>query len=303
MHRYPKPHQTIVLVLGGVLIVLCTLFITIAISVPSVEEYENPAKQNLEAPKTPFLGDEEAVIIEPTDNKEEVILPVKKVLFEYVEITDGCGHHYEDECVNVRSGPGTGYPIVARLRNGIVLKVGGKVEHKDRTWYKIVFDEWLRYPERVTSDWYVAADYVDVLLDEGDRNLTDHEIATSTKRIIVDRSEQKLYAYDGDSLFMEEPISTGLELTPTPRGTFTIFKKTPSRYMQGPIPDIADQYYDLPGVPWNLYFTSGGAVIHGAYWHDNFGKQYSHGCVNLPPEKAHKLYTWAELGTQVIVRD
>ncbi|MCR4306356.1 MAG: L,D-transpeptidase, partial [Candidatus Yonathbacteria bacterium] len=90
---------------------------------------------------------------------------------------------------------------------------------------------------------------------------------------------------------------------PTPRGTFTIFKKTPSRYMQGPIPDIADQYYDLPGVPWNLYFTHEGAVIHGAYWHDSFGSAYSHGCVNLPPEQARKLYNWADLGTGVIVKD
>ena len=112
-----------------------------------------------------------------------------------------------------------------------------------------------------------------------------------------------LYAYDRDGLFMQTPISTGLELTPTPRGLFTIFKKTPSRYMQGPIPGIADQYYDLPGVPWNLYFTYQGAAIHGTYWHENFGKQSSHGCVNLMPTEAQKLYNWAGVGTFVIVQD
>ena len=82
-----------------------------------------------------------------------------------------------------------------------------------------------------------------------------------------------------------------------------IFKKTPSRYMQGPLPGITDQYYDLPGVPWNLYFTSGGAVIHGAYWHDKFGQPWSHGCVNVPLAEAQKLYKWVDLGTQVIVRN
>ena len=103
---------------------------------------------------------------------------------------------------------------------------------------------------------------------------------------------------------MELPISTGLELTPTETGTFTVFKKTPSRYMQGPLPGFVDrQAYDLPGVPWNLYFTQGGAVIHGAYWHNSFGKPYSHGCVNLPPQQAKKLYNWAPLGTKVIVTD
>ena len=82
-----------------------------------------------------------------------------------------------------------------------------------------------------------------------------------------------------------------------------IYKKTPSRYMQGPIDGITDQYYDLPGVPWDLYFTSGGAAIHGTYWHENFGKQSSHGCVNLPVEKAKELYSWAEVGTRVTVQD
>lgn len=112
-----------------------------------------------------------------------------------------------------------------------------------------------------------------------------------------------LYAYEGDALFMQVRISSGLAFTPTPRGTFTVYKKTPTRYMQGPLPGISAQYYDLPGVPWNLYFTHQGGVIHGAYWHDKFGKRWSHGCVNLPLEQAYKLYLWADVGTPVIVRD
>jgi lipoprotein-anchoring transpeptidase ErfK/SrfK len=102
---------------------------------------------------------------------------------------------------------------------------------------------------------------------------------------------------------MEEKISTGLEISPTPRGIFHIYKKTPTRYMQGPIIGISEKYYDLPGVPWNLYFTEQGAIIHGAYWHNNFGKQWSSGCVNMLPEKAKELYMWADLGTEVTVKD
>lgn len=232
-------------------------------------------------------------------------VPVERVLFEYIEVVGGCGPQFETgECLNVRSGPGTDYPVVERLRNDIVLKVDGKVERDDRVWYKVVFDEWLRYPERVSGDWYVAADYVQVLLDEGEKTSWEDGVASTSKRIVVDRSKQRLYAYHGTTTFMEVAISTGLALTPTPRGTFTVFKKTPSRYMQGPLPNLpTDQYYDLPGVPWNLYFTEGGAVIHGAYWHESFGSAYSHGCVNLPPEAAQKLYNWAELGTTVVVRD
>lgn len=223
-------------------------------------------------------------------------------LYQYIEVTDSCGTAYDGVCVNVRSKPSTDAPAVFKARNGMVLKVKGKVEGGGREWYRITFDEWLRYPERVTGEMYIAADFVTPFVDEGNVEITKLTKKTD-KRIIVDRSEQKLYAYEGDVLFMEEAASTGLDTTPTPRGTFTVFKKRPSRYMQGPIPEISQKYYDLPGVPWNLYFTEQGAIIHGAYWHEHFGEQWSNGCVNLPMDKAEKLYKWADVGTKVTVRD
>jgi lipoprotein-anchoring transpeptidase ErfK/SrfK len=226
------------------------------------------------------------------------------VMYQYIEVLDGCNPYFVGDCVNMRSGPGTEFPIVVHLRTGVVLKVGDVVTNKNgEVWYKILFSHELLYPERVKGDWYVNAQFVHLFSDDGDHLLKKNEVITTTKRIVVDVSEEKLYAYDGDVLFMEESISTGLEFTPTPRGTFLVFKMTPSRFMQGPIPGVSDQVYDLPGVPWNLYFTKDGAVIHGAYWHDHFGKPWSHGCVNLPPQKAKELYLWADIGTPVIVQN
>jgi len=222
---------------------------------------------------------------------------------QYIEVVDGCGPYFEDSCLNARSGPSVSYPSVGKLRKGVILEVERTVEVDGMTWYKIVFDEWLRYPERLNSDWYVAADYVRLFNDDGPQDVRDKPAPQTGKSIIVDRSEQMLYAYDGTELFMQVSISTGLELTPTPRGTFRVFRKTPSRYMQGPIIGISEKEYDLPGVPWNLYFTEQGAVIHGAYWHTHFGEPWSNGCVNMPPEKARELYLWAPLGTYVTVRD
>lgn len=314
MNHTKKQQQKIVFVLSTVLAALvCTiivgilLFMTVTMTYEysQSEVFESPAAENyFVAPPSPFLGEEEMIIVDTTASSTEM-LPVEKVLFEYVEVMQGCGPYFEGECLNVRSGPGVDYPVIAQLRNSIVLKVGGKVERDGQTWFQIVFDEWLRYPERVTDDWYVAADFVRVLFDEGDKTAWEDGSGSSTaKQIIVDRGKQMLYAYDGDELFLETEISTGLALTPTPRGTFTIFKKTPSRYMQGPLPGLpSDQYYDMPGVPWNLYFTHGGAVVHGTYWHDSFGTAYSHGCVNVPPNAARTLYEWATLGTTVVVRD
>jgi hypothetical protein len=224
--------------------------------------------------------------------------------YHYIEIVNACDWNHVGTCVNLRTGPGSKYPVHEKLRNGVVLQIGDSVvDAEGMTWYKVIFSTELRYPERVAGDLYVAlTDSVQVFGDDGDQYASVMN-ASSTKRIVVDISQQKLYAYDGQDLFMEETISTGLEFTPTPRGQFFVFKKTPSRYMQGPIEGVSDQYYDLPGVPWDLYFNVGGAVIHGAYWHDKFGQRWSHGCVNLPLESAKRLYQWADVGTPVLVRD
>lgn len=248
----------------------------------------------------PSTFEESSVISTPATTSISSVEGTPRPLREsYLQITDGCGPYYEGTCARIRSGPGTTYPVVEKARTGMVLKTSGALEADGRTWYKIIFDEWLRYPERKTSDWYVAGDLVEHI----EVPTYDTPQSSSTKAIFINRSKQMLYAYEGDTLFMKEPVSTGLELSPTPRGVFSIYKKMPSRYMQGPLPGISDQYYDLPGVPWTLYFTQEGGAIHGAYWHSNFGQQWSHGCVNLPIDKARALYEWADIGTPVTVRD
>ena len=223
----------------------------------------------------------------------------------YVEIKDSCGAHFTGTCVRARACPSLSCPTVTSLRDNMVLKTSGQITEADGiTWYELVFDEWVRYADRIPSKIYVASDYLKIIETQKETYKKGEKTINETgKKIIVDRSEQKLYAYEDDELFMELSISTGLDSLPTPRGTFQIFDKTPSRYMQGPLPGISDDYYDLPGVPWTMYFTAGGAAIHGAYWHDNFGVQWSHGCVNLRPEDAEILYKWAPIGTVVVVRD
>lgn len=111
--------------------------------------------------------------------------------------------------------------------------------------------------------------------------------------IEVNLSEQTLTAWQGDVMVMHTYISSGLPNTPTVTGRFRIGTKYSSQRMTGP-------GYDLPGVPWVMYFYSGYA-IHGAYWHNNFGSPMSHGCVNMDTGEAQLLYTWAPAGTEVYV--
>jgi hypothetical protein len=51
--------------------------------------------------------------------------------------------------------------------------------------------------------------------------------------------------------------------------------------------------FALHDVPYIQYFASGYA-LHAAYWHDVFGTPRSHGCVNLSPIDAHRVFFWTD---------
>jgi lipoprotein-anchoring transpeptidase ErfK/SrfK len=77
----------------------------------------------------------------------------------------------------------------------------------------------------------------------------------------------------------------------TPKGPHTVLYKSPSHHMMAGDPEAANSF-DLPGVPWINYITEDGLAFHGTYWHNDFGKPRSHGCINLTPQAARWLYRW-----------
>jgi LysM repeat protein len=110
--------------------------------------------------------------------------------------------------------------------------------------------------------------------------------------IDVDISSQRLTAYQGTKPVFSALISSGLPRTPTVIGRFKVYTKLRSTRMRGP-------GYDLPNVPYTMYFYKGYA-LHGTYWHHNFGHPMSHGCVNLRTQDAAWLFNWASVGTTVV---
>lgn len=120
----------------------------------------------------------------------------------------------------------------------------------------------------------------------------------SEKHIYVDLSTQQLTAYEGKKMVMTFPVATG-KWNRTPTGDFRIWVKLLYTRMQGGNIDDGT-YYNLANVPYTMFFyndavpKSQGFALHGAYWHNNYGHPMSHGCVNIRPVDAERLFVWAD---------
>ena len=131
------------------------------------------------------------------------------------------------------------------------------------------------------------------------------DIPADKKRIEVSLREQTVRAFENNELVLETRISSGVPNsrlqegdlpTSTPLGDYVIYSKMPSKHMgsvAGGEEVEASGGFTLPGVPWTCFFRSpGGYALHGTYWHNNFGLQMSHGCVNMRNQDALFLFRW-----------
>jgi tetratricopeptide (TPR) repeat protein len=120
------------------------------------------------------------------------------------------------------------------------------------------------------------------------------------KRIEVDISEQRLYAWEGDNLVYKFPVSTGLRGQDTATGRFQILDKIPmaySRIWKLRMPNWMGIYYvkgienGFHGLPYRPDGTK--------MWAGLLGQRASYGCIVLGSKQSKMLYDWAEVGTRV----
>jgi hypothetical protein len=110
-------------------------------------------------------------------------------------------------------------------------------------------------------------------------------------RVVLGR--QRLEVFQGGRLIREMKVSTGVPGMATPVGSYQVQQKIPVKLYSGP------GYY-LPNTRYNMQFRPG-YYLHEAYWHNNFGRPMSHGCINLRADDARWLYEWSRVGTRVSV--
>ena len=132
---------------------------------------------------------------------------------------------------------------------------------------------------------------IEALVEEGLDDLVDAEVELLELRL----DEQVLVAYEGDQTVFVTRVSSGARFSSgdyaTPDGRFITNRKRPTRHMAAGDPANPTSY-DLPGVPWVSYLTKSGISFHGTYWHNDFGRPRSHGCVNLISTAALWVYRW-----------
>lgn len=201
-----------------------------------------------------------------------------------------------------------GYRIYYETVHWVLMSVRNPAD--GAIWYQILDDKW-------KVNYYVPGAHLRLLAAEEIAPLSPG-VDPADKRIEVHLDAQYLVAYEKDIPLLTTRIATGAVLRVgtyyTPRGAFMTYHKRPTRHMAAG--DITASGFDLPGVPWVMYFTESGISLHGTYWHNDFGHPRSHGCINLTPQAAKWLYRWTlpavpdheeyayrSLGTRLLIDD
>ncbi len=148
---------------------------------------------------------------------------------------------------------------------------------------------------QTTEGWWMKA--VDMTFTEPGPPPAD--LAKGEKWIDVNLTRKTLLAIEGDKPVYAALVSPGRKSTnkakdhSTVKGTFRIREKHIAVTMDGDGTAAGDLPYSIEDVPYVAYFE-GSYALHGAFWHNNFGREMSHGCVNLSPLDAKKIFFWVE---------
>jgi hypothetical protein len=186
-------------------------------------------------------------------------------------------------------GPGKNYPFAYRFyfestywATDLITDTSGL------KWFRIRDDKW-------KVNYYVPTQHLRLVPAEELSPISGHT-PIDAKRLEVRLSDQVVIAFEWERPVFMARIASGAIFSNgrylTPKGTHKTFHKRPSRHMAAG--DLASNGYDLPGVPWICYINEQGVAFHGTYWHNDYGRPRSHGCINMTPLAAKWIYRWTQ---------
>lgn len=183
---------------------------------------------------------------------------------------------------SARSRPDSLY-VAHKLYYGTVYRVVNAVTDEGGEW-------WYQLREGVT---WAPGPYVPTW---SVRRIPPEELAPispgrTDKWIEININAQLISCLEGDNRVFVTFVGSGLPGTATPRGEQRLLYK---RHTQRMIGGSGSDYYDLPGIAFPVYFTYNGVAIHGTYWHNDYGRRHSHGCVNVSNDAAKWIFRWSD---------
>lgn len=113
----------------------------------------------------------------------------------------------------------------------------------------------------------------------------------------VDLPHQRVTLMDGATPVQAFLMSSGAPQHPTPTGIYAVYHKVESQTVAG---CVDSDCYSYPDVRWCTWFFDDFG-FHTAYWHEDFGKAVSHGCINLREVDAKAVYDWLVEGDKVVI--
>lgn len=129
------------------------------------------------------------------------------------------------------------------------------------------------------------------------------------KTIVVDRSTNQLFFYDGFALKKKYPVATAAPGFVTPPGEWTVVDKRENPTWTNPAPNTwgANMPAFIPAGPGNplgtraLYLDAPGIRIHGTFDSASIGTYASHGCIRMLISDSEELYPLVDIGTRVLI--
>lgn len=204
--------------------------------------------------------------------------------------------------VNRRAEPNRSHPPVGDLKAGAPAVVvrwvsGEEVEPHNTTWAELsdgtyVFSTALRRSGAVEAPPLPA------------------DAPSSGRWVDVNLTEQIATAYEGRTAVRSVLISSGRPGWETPVGTFPVLRRLEKDTMDGSTlvgqgPNGAGANYKVEDVRYVQYFTNDGAALHENYWRRpaTFGMPGSHGCIGLTPADAAWFWSFATVGTPLVIHE
>lgn len=128
-------------------------------------------------------------------------------------------------------------------------------------------------------------------------------------KVVANKADKTLYAYNGDKLIATYPTTVGSSSTPSPHGTYKIVNKVKMPWYKATVGEgEGKEIFMLPpgpnnpvGVVW-MGLSKPSYGLHGSPVPEGISRQASHGCIRLTNWDVLEVYANIENGATVVLQ-